>query len=83
MRDNMVMRKLIREPLIHFLVLGAVLFLAFDLTREPGQQGNRQIVVTDAQVEQLAAQFSRTWMRPPTEQELEGLVERHVRSEVF
>jgi hypothetical protein len=39
--------------------------------------------VTAAQVEQLAAQFSRTWMRPPTEQELSGLVERHLRNEVF
>jgi len=77
------MRKLLREPLVHFLIVGAVLFLIFDLTREPDQAGTRRIVVTAGQLEQLAAQFSRTWMRPPTEQELEGLVERHIRSEVF
>ena len=39
--------------------------------------------MTAAQVEQLAAQFSRTWMRPPTEEELAGLIERHIRGEVF
>ena len=74
---------ILREPLLHFLVLGGLLFGLFGLTRAPEQEGARQIRVTTAQVEQLAAQFRRTWMRPPTEQELAGLVERHIRSEVF
>ncbi len=78
-----MLRALLREPLLHFLVLGGLLFGLFGLTRAPEQEGARQIRVTTAQVEQLAAQFRRTWMRPPTEQELAGLVERHIRSEVF
>ena len=77
------MRKLLREPLIHFLVLGAILFLVFDLTSETDQPGERRIVVTPGQVEQLAGQFSRTWLRPPTPGELDGLVERYVRSEIY
>jgi hypothetical protein len=55
----------------------------FGLTQGPEQEGTRQIRVTAAQVEQLSAQFSRTWMRPPTEEELAGLIERHIRGEVF
>ncbi|MEJ2387090.1 MAG: peptidylprolyl isomerase [Chromatiaceae bacterium] len=74
---------LLREPLVHFLILGAALFLVFDLTRETDQPGERRIVVTAGQVEQLAAQFSRTWLRPPTPNELNGLVERYVRSEIY
>lgn len=77
------MRKLLREPLIHFLILGSILFMVFDLTAETDQAGERRIVVTPAQVEQLAAQFSRTWLRPPTLEELDGLVERYVRSEIY
>jgi hypothetical protein len=77
------MRKLLREPLVHFLVLGAVLFLVFDLTAESDQPQQRRIVVTPGQVEQLAGQFSRTWMRPPTPGELEGLVREYVRSEIY
>jgi hypothetical protein len=77
------MRKVLREPLIHFLVLGAVLFLVFDLTRETDQPGEQRIVVTPGQVEQLASQFSRTWLRDPTPAELDGLVERYVRSEIY
>jgi hypothetical protein len=74
---------LLREPLVHFLVLGAALFVVFGLTRETDQPGERRIVVTAGQVEQLAAQFSRTWLRPPTPDELNGLVERYVRSEIY
>ena len=77
------MRKLLREPLIHFLILGSILFLVFDLTAETDQPGERRIVVTPEQVEQLSAQFSRTWLRPPTPGELDGLVERYVRSEIY
>jgi hypothetical protein len=77
------MRKLLREPLIHFLMLGAVLFAVFDLTGDTDQSGEQRIVVTPGQVEQLAAQFSRTWLRPPTPGKLDGLVERHVRSEIY
>jgi hypothetical protein len=73
----------VREPLVHFLVLGGLLFLLFGLTRPPDQGDARQIRVTAAQVEQLAAQFSRTWMRAPTEEELAGLIEHYIRSEVF
>jgi len=77
------MRKLLYEPLIHFLILGVILFLVFDLTRATEEPSERRIVVTAGQVEQLAAQFKRTWLRPPTLDELDGLVERYVRSEIF
>ena len=79
----MTLRALLREPLLHFLVLGGLLFVLFGLTQGPELAGTRQIRVTAAQVEQLAAQFSRTWMRPSTEEELAGLIERHIRGEVF
>lgn len=78
-----MIRKLLREPLVHFLVLGAALFLVFDLTRETDASDPRRVVVTTDQVEQLAAQFSRTWLRPPTPVEVDGLVERYVRSEIY
>jgi hypothetical protein len=83
LKANSFMRRLLREPLIHFLILGSILFLVFDLTGETDQPGERRIVVTAGQVEQLAAQFSRTWLRPPTDRELDNLVERYVRSEIF
>jgi len=79
----MSIKKLWREPLVHFLLIGAALFLFYDLTREQGSEAPNRIVVNSGQVEQLAANFKRTWMRPATEAELAALVENHVREEVF
>lgn len=76
-------RKLIREPLVHFLLIGAALFVAFGMTQGPDTNAANRIVVDAGQVEQLVAQFKRTWIRPPTRQELDGLIESYVREEVY
>jgi len=76
-------RKLWREPLVHFLLIGAALFVFYDQTREQGSEAPNRIVMSSGEVEQLAANFKRTWMRPPTETELSALIENYVREEVF
>jgi hypothetical protein len=77
------MKKLWREPLVHFLLIGAGLFLAFDLTQDKRPDAASRILVDPSQVEQLSAQFKRTWLRPPTEAEVAGLIESYVRDEVY
>ncbi len=78
------MRRLLEEPLLHFLLLGGGLFFAYALMqrngprREPGQ-----IVVTLAEIEQMATGFAKTWQREPTPEELEALVRDRVREEVY
>ena len=76
-------RRVWREPLVHFLLIGAALFVFYDQTREQGSEAPNRIVMSSGQVEQLAANFKRTWMRPATETELTGLIESYVRDEVF
>ena len=76
-------KNLWREPLLHFLLIGAALFLFYDLTSEQGSEAPNRIVISSGQVEQLAANFKRTWMRPATKEELTALVENYVREEVF
>lgn len=73
-----------REPLLHFLLIGAALFLYFNLVGGVSEAPDtKRIVVSSGQVEQLVANFERTWSRPPTPQELDAMVESHVREEVF
>lgn len=80
--ESSLMKNLVREPLAHFLVLGALIFGAFKLisreTIEPGK-----ILITQGRIESLETAFSRTWRRPPTATELEGLIRDYVREEVF
>ena len=73
--------RLAREPLVHFLLLGAALFAVSGVIGRSGA-GKQKIVVSAGQVESLAAAFQRTWMRPPTVEELQGLVREYVREEV-
>jgi PPIC-type PPIASE domain len=69
-----------REPLVHFLALGALLFLLFNW-RGGGPTSSR-IVITPGQIDSMAAGFARTWQRPPTEQEMKGLLDDYVREEI-
>lgn len=80
------MRRVIREPLVHFLLLGGCLFLLFKFTAEDPDAGLDQrpeIVITQGRIETLAANFQKVWQRLPSEQEIQGLIEDYIREEVF
>lgn len=77
------MKLLIREPLVHFLIIGAGLFLLFSLVNNPAGPQSDRIVITTGQIDYLKANFARTWQRPPTEKELQGLMDSYVRDEIF
>ncbi|MEY2920246.1 MAG: hypothetical protein RL261_1551 [Pseudomonadota bacterium] len=78
----MQVRRILREPLLHFLLLGLALFAYYGRVA-PDDDGKRRIVVTQADVDLLATQFQATWNRPPVPQELNGLVETYVRDEIL
>jgi hypothetical protein len=75
--------KLLRESLVHFLLLGAVLFGVFALVGDRGSERASHIVVTPGHLEHLMVSFTRTWQRPPTAQELAGLIDDSIREEVL
>ncbi|MCG6876244.1 MAG: peptidyl-prolyl cis-trans isomerase [Betaproteobacteria bacterium] len=79
-----MLRSLLREPLVHFLLLGTALF-ALDawLRPPPDSAGGGEIVVGEARIRNLAQNFRRTWQRPPTRAELDGLVQDYIREEVL
>ncbi len=75
-------KSLLREPLLHFLILGGLLFLFFHWRGGGSGPGSNHIVITHAQIEQLAVGFARTWQKPPTEAELKGLIDEYVKDEI-
>jgi hypothetical protein len=74
---------LLREPLFQFLVLGAALFGLFHLVGNKKADPPERIVVSSARIDNLADGFARTWRRPPSKEELQGLVDDYIRDEVF
>lgn len=77
------MRSFLREPLLHFLLIGAALFAIFEIFDDPAGSDSSRIVVSASQIEFLEANFARTWKRPPTGNELKILVDNYVREEIL
>ena len=78
------MKHLLREPLLHFLLIGAALF-AVDHYVEPARgaaPSSKQIVLTLDDVRQLDLYFESQWPRPPTPQEFQAMVEDKVRERI-
>jgi len=77
------MRRWLKEPLLHFLLIGALLFVAHGLMTQRDEPMFGRIVVTQGKIEHLRATFSRVRQRPPTSAELDGLIQDYVREEVL
>jgi hypothetical protein len=73
----------LREPLIHFLLGGVLIFGFFAWRGEPADPASRTISVTPDVQAQVALAFERTMQRPPSDRELDQLIDRFVREEVL
>jgi hypothetical protein len=76
------MRSLLKEPLIHFLLIGAALFAVSTLAGRSDRSAET-IVVTAGEIDALAEGFTRTWQRRPTPVELDALIQERVRDDVY
>jgi hypothetical protein len=79
-----MLRRVIREPLLHFLIAGVLIFAVYDAFDEDTSDSTpNTIVIGDAEMEFLRAQFEKLWGRPPADQELAPLVQEFIREEVL
>jgi len=76
--------RLFKEPLIQFLLIGACIYGAYALFAPPEESDLDTTVVVDAnRINGFVAQWSSRWNRPPTKEELDGLVNSYVREEIL
>ena len=75
--------RLLREPLLHFLLVGAILFAADAVLREDAARPDEVIRISGPEIERLRVQWTRQYQRPPAPAELQGLVDSRVREEVL
>jgi PPIC-type PPIASE domain len=75
--------KPVREPIVHFLVIGGMLFGAFYLADAGSEPSTDEIIISSGEIASIAAVFSQTWQRAPTAAELDSLLSERVRDEVF
>jgi peptidyl-prolyl cis-trans isomerase C len=79
------LKRLLREPLLHFLVLGALLFAVHAYTERGrgGVEPSKQIQLSLDDLAQLALLFQSQWRRDPTPDEFNRMVENRVQEEVL
>jgi hypothetical protein len=79
-----VIKRLLKEPLLHFLLIGASLFFVFGLAQDgmPGRTDD-QVIVSAGRIEQLNNIFTKTWQRPPSPAELKGMIDDFVLEEIY
>lgn len=78
------MNKWFKEPLLHFLLIGALLFGLYSLVNpEDSSVSDNRIVISVGDIERLSANWAKKWQRPPTETELQGLIDSYIREEVY
>jgi hypothetical protein len=72
----------LREPLVHFLVLGSALFLFWPLIATHVAAPANRIVISQGQLQRAFEVFVSTHSRPPTAAEMASLAEQEIRDEV-
>ena len=78
------LRNVLREPLLHFLAIGVVLFVLFAAFGGSDRVVKDDVIRVSADdVDRLRSLWVMQYKRPPTESELKGLVDTHVREEVL
>ncbi len=86
-RTTHFFKKVVKDPLLHFIVLGGVLFGLVSLgggsLEDGGPKRQNEIVITKAMQQHLADVFTASQHRPPTAEELKNLIDAHIKDEVF
>ena len=76
-----ILRNLVREPLLHFLLIGLALFLLYGRVA-PGDSSSHRIVIGQSQVDDMVRQYQSTWTRLPTPAETRQLIDTYVHDEI-
>ncbi len=78
-----MLKQWLREPLLHFLLIGALLFVIFGLKNDGISDQSKRIVFTQDDIHRLSLLWEKQRQRPPTKIELKGLIEQQIREQVM
>jgi hypothetical protein len=77
------LQRFLREPLLHFVVIGGLFFLLYATLNDPGKNPADTILISPQRVSQIVSEFNGVWDRKPTDGELDKLIQEEVRAEVY
>lgn len=78
------LKRLAREPLVHFLLIGGAIYALYgNYVGGEKYDNERTVTVTSGEIQALTDQWTRLWTRPPTNEELAGMIRDHVRTQIL
>jgi len=78
-----VIKKYLQEPLLHFLVLGGLIFLFYFYTNNGFTQEEQRIIIPQAKIDQLVYIWQKKQMRTPSEIELQQIIDGEIYNEIM
>lgn len=78
----MTLNSLVREPLVHFLALGSLIFAGWFWLYPPEPPVN-EIVIDEPELDHLKMLWKAQWKRDPSPSDVKAIIDRHIREEVF
>jgi peptidyl-prolyl cis-trans isomerase C len=76
--------KWLREPLLHFLLIGAAIYVLYGAVAEPvPEETDKTIFVSAGEVSWMRTSWQKRWNRPPTPEEFDGLIQQYIRETVL
>ena len=74
--------KWLKEPLLHFLLIGGVFFFIYDMKNGP-TVNTKSIVISNAEIVHLKRLWTKTRQRVPTQSELQALIDHEIREKIM
>lgn len=76
--------RLFKEPLIQFLIIGAAIYGAYAVFGSPEEDYRDNIILVDSnRINAMISEWESRWQRPPTRQEIDGLIQQYIREDVL
>ena len=77
------MSQWLKEPLFHFLLIGAGIFLVYGLTANVPVDEESRIEVSTVRADRMVTLWEKRWNRLPTKEEFDGLTDQYINEEVL
>jgi len=77
-----LLKKLFHEPLLHFLLLGALLFLFYSFSQH-NEDTENSIVISKERIDQLTSDWEKKFLSTPTKEEKEKIIDNEIYTNVM
>jgi hypothetical protein len=76
--------RLLKEPLLQFLIIGGVIYGAYALFAAPEDDYRDNMILVDSnRIDAMISEWEARWNRPPTRQEIDGLIQAYIKEDVL